>query len=110
MIHNHSSGKYRLWRKVLSVCIAFAMICSVSISAFAVEASSETANENIETVQSGSAEDAEELTATEAENDQSVDEAQPEEPAVTTGDENTEEPTDVSKLHLRIRSSRKSHP
>ena len=51
MIHNHSSGKYRLWRKVLSVCIAFAMICSVSISAFAVEASSETANENIETVQ-----------------------------------------------------------
>lgn len=95
MIHNHSSGKYRLWRKVLSVCIAFAMICSVSISAFAVEASSETANENIETVQSGSAEDAEELTATEAENDQSVDEAQPEEPAVTTGDENTEEPTDV---------------
>ena len=95
MIHNHSSGKYRLWRKVLSVCIAFAMICSVSISAFAVEASSETANENIETVQSGSAEEAEELTATEAENDQSVDELQPEEPAVTTGDENTEEPTDV---------------
>ena len=95
MIHNHSSGKYRLWRKVLSVCIAFAMICSVSISAFAVEASSETANENIETVQSGSAEEAEELTATEAENDQSVDEAQPEEPAVTTGDENTEEPIDV---------------
>ena len=71
------------------------MICSVSISAFAVEASSETANENIETVQSGSAEEAEELTATEAENDQSVDELQPEEPAVTTGDENTEEPTDV---------------
>lgn len=95
MIHNHSSGKHRLWRKILAVCIAFAMICSVSISAFAVEASSETANENTETVQSGSAEDAEELTATEAENDQSVDEAQPEEPAVTTGDENTEEPTDV---------------
>ena len=95
MIHNHSSGKHRLWRKVLSVCIAFAMICSVSISAFAVEASSETANENTETVQSGSAEEAEELTATEAENDQSVDGSQPEEPAVTTGDENTEEPTDV---------------
>lgn len=95
MIHNHSSGKYRLWRKVLSVCIAFAMICSVSISAFAVEASSETANENTETVQSGSAEEAEELTATEAENDQSVDESQSEEPAVTTGDENTEEPIDV---------------
>ena len=95
MIHNHSSGKHRLWRKVLSVCIAFVMICSVSISAFAVEASSETANENTETVQSGSAEEAEELTATEAENDQSVDELQPEEPAVTTGDENTEEPTDV---------------
>ena len=95
MIHNHSSGKHRLWRKILAVCIAFAMICSVSISAFAVEASSETANENTETVQSGSAEEAEELTATEAENDQSVDEAQPEEPAVTTGDENTEEPIDV---------------
>lgn len=95
MIHNHSSGKHRLWRKVLSVCIAFAMICSVSISAFAVEASSETANENIETVQSGSAEDAEELTATEAENDQSVDEAQPEEPSAITGDEDTEEPAEV---------------
>lgn len=95
MIHNHSSGKHRLWRKVLAVCIAFAMICSVSISAFAVEASSETANENTETVQSGSAEEAEELTATEAENDQSVDESQSEEPAVTTGDENTEEPIDV---------------
>ena len=95
MIHNHSSGKHRLWRKVLSVCIAFAMICSVSISAFAVEASSETANENTETVQSGSAEEAEELTATEAENDQSVDGSQPEEPVVTTGDENTEEPIDV---------------
>lgn len=95
MIHNHSSGKHRLWRKVLSVCIAFAMICSVSISAFAVEASSETANENIETVQSGSAEDAEELTATEAENDQSVDETQPEEPSAITGDEDTEEPAEV---------------
>lgn len=95
MIHNHSSGKHRLWRKILAVCIVFAMICSVSISAFAVEASSETANENTETVQSGSAEEAEELTATEAENDQSVDESQSEEPAVTTGDENTEEPIDV---------------
>lgn len=95
MIHNHSSGKHRLWRKVLSVCIAFAMICSVFISAFAVEASSETANENTETVQSGSAEEAEELTAAEAENDQSVDGSQLEEPVVTTGDENTEEPTDV---------------
>lgn len=95
MIHNHSSGKHRLWRKILAVCIAFAMICSVSISAFAVEASSETANENTETVQSGSAEEAEELTATEAENDQSVDESQSEEPAVTTGDENIEEPIDV---------------
>ena len=50
---------------------------------------------NTETVQSGSAEEAEELTATEAENDQSVDESQSEEPAVTTGDENTEEPIDV---------------
>lgn len=95
MIHNHSSGKHRLWRKVLSVCIAFAMICSVFISAFAVEASSETANENTETVQSGSAEEAEELIAAEAENDQSVDGSQLEEPVVTTGDENTEEPTDV---------------
>lgn len=95
MIHNHSSGKHRLWRKILAVCIAFAMICSVSISAFAVEASSETANENAETVQPGSEEEAEELTATEAENEQSVDESQSEEPAVTTGDENTEEPIDV---------------
>ena len=106
MIHNHSSGKHRLWRKVLAVCIAFAMICSVSISAFAVEASSETANENTETVQPGSAEKAEELTATEAENDQSVDESQPEEPAVTTGDENTEEPADV----IEAPSEEPEHP
>ena len=32
MIHNHSSGKHGLLRKMLAVCIAFAMICSVSIS------------------------------------------------------------------------------
>lgn len=95
MIHNHSSGKHRLLRKILAVCIAFAMICSVSISAFAVEAGSETVNENSETVQSGSAEEAEELTATEAENEQPVDETQPEEPSAITGDEDTEEPAEV---------------
>ena len=95
MIHNHSSGKHRLLRKILAVCIAFAMICSVSISAFAVEASSETVNENSETVQSGSAEESEELTATEAENEQPVDEEQPEEPSAITGDEDTEEPAEV---------------
>lgn len=109
MIHNHSSGKHRLWRKILAVCIAFAMICSVSISAFAVEASSETANENAETVQPGSEEEAEELTATEAENEQSVDESQSEEPAVTTGDENTEEPAMLSKLHLKTQKNQQSH-
>lgn len=95
MIHNHSSGKHRLLRKILAVCIAFAMICSVSISAFAVEASSETVNENSETVQSGSAEESEELTATEAENEPPVDETQPEEPSAITGDEDTEEPAEV---------------
>lgn len=95
MIHNHSSGKHRLLRKILAVCIAFAMICSVSISAFAVEASSETVNENSETVQSGSAEESEELTATESENEQPVDETQPEEPSAITGDEDTEEPAEV---------------
>ena len=95
MIHNHSSGKHRLLRKILAVCIAFAMICSVSISAFAVEASSETVNENSETVQSGSAEESEELTATEAENEQPADEEQSEEPSAITGDEDTEEPVDV---------------
>ena len=95
MIHNHSSGKHRLLRKILAVCIAFAMICSVSISAFAVEASSETVNENSETVQSGSAEESEELTATEAENEQPADEEQSEEPSAITGDEDTEEPAEV---------------
>ena len=95
MIHNHSSGKHRLLRKILAVCIAFAMICSVSISAFAVEAGSETVNENSETVQSGSAEESEELTATEAENEQPADEEQSEEPSAITGDEDTEEPVDV---------------
>ena len=41
MIHSHSSGKHSLLKKMLAVCIAFAMICSVSISAFSVEANSE---------------------------------------------------------------------
>ena len=78
MIHNHSSGKETPFcggRSSQSVLRCNDLQCF--ISAFAVEASSETANENIETVQSGSAEEAEELTATEAENDQSVDELQP---------------------------------
>ena len=86
------------------------MICRFPSQRLRVEASSETASRNIETVQSGSAEEAEELTATEAENDQSVDELQPEEPAVTTGDENTEEPTDVVEAPSDDPSSRKSHP
>ena len=45
MIHSHSSGKHSLLKKMLAVCIAFAMICSVSISAFSVEASSENTDD-----------------------------------------------------------------
>ena len=48
MIHSHSSGKHSLLKKMLAVCIAFAMICSVSISAFSVEASSENTDETVQ--------------------------------------------------------------
>lgn len=50
MIHSHSSGKHSLLKKMLAVCIAFAMICSVSISAFSVEASSENTDETVQSV------------------------------------------------------------
>ena len=36
MKHHHSFGKYRLIKKVFALCIAFILICSISIPAFAV--------------------------------------------------------------------------
>ena len=91
MIHNHSSGKHGLLRKMLAVCIAFAMICSVSISAFSVEASSENTDE---TVQSVMTEEEGEPEAAEAETDseQTPGEEQTEEPEVTPPEDNVENP------------------
>lgn len=79
MIHNHSSGKHGLLRKMLAVCIAFAMICSVSISAFSVEASSENTDETVQSVMTEEEGDPE---AAEAETDSEQ----------TPGEEQTEEP------------------
>ena len=59
MIHSHSSGKHSLLKKMLAVCIAFAMICSVSISAFSVEASSENTDETVQSVMTEEAGDPE---------------------------------------------------
>lgn len=91
MIHNHSSGKHGLLRKMLAVCIAFAMICSVSISAFSVEASSENTDE---TVQSVMTEEEGDPGAAEAETDseQTPGEEQTEEPEVTPPEDNVENP------------------
>lgn len=91
MIHNHSSGKHGLLRKMLAVCIAFAMLCSVSISAFSVEASSENTDE---TVQSVMTEEEGDLEAAEAETDseQTPGEEQTEEPEVTPPEDNVENP------------------
>lgn len=91
MIHNHSSGKHRLWRKVLSVCIAFAMICSVSISAFSVEASSENTDETVQSVMTEEEGDPEAAEA-ETDSEQTPGEEQTEEPEVTPPEENVENP------------------
>ena len=85
MIHNHSSGKHGLLRKMLAVCIAFAMICSVSISAFSVEASSENTDETVQSVMTEEEGDPE---AAEAETDSE----QTEEPEVTPPEDNVENP------------------
>lgn len=91
MIHNHSSGKHRLWRKVLSVCIAFAMICSVSISAFSVEASSENTDETVQSVMTEEAGDPE-VAEAETDSEQTPGEEQTEEPEVTPPEDNMENP------------------
>lgn len=87
MIHNHSSGKHGLLRKMLAVCIAFAMICSVSISAFSVEASSENTDETVQSVMTEEEGDPE---AAEAETDS--EQTPGEEPEVTPPEDNVENP------------------
>ena len=86
MIHSHSSGKHSLLKKMLAVCIAFAMICSVSISAFSVEASSENTDETVQSVMTEEAGDPE---VAEAETDSEQ----------TPGEEQTEEP-EVPQQHI----------
>ena len=89
MIHNHSSGKHGLLRKMLAVCIAFAMICSVSISAFSVEASSENTDETVQSVMTEEEGDPE---AAETDSEQTPGEEQTEEPEVTPPEDNVENP------------------
>ena len=89
MIHNHSSGKHGLLRKMLAVCIAFAMICSVSISAFSVEASSENTDETVQSVMTEEEGDPEAAEA-ETDSEQTPGEEQTEEPEVTPPEDNVE--------------------
>lgn len=91
MIHNHSSGKHGLLRKMLAVCIAFAMICSVSISAFSVEASSENTDETVQSVMTEEEGDPEAAEA-ETDSEQTPGEEQTEEPEVTPLEDNVENP------------------
>ena len=91
MIHNHSSGKHGLLRKMLAVCIAFAMICSVSISAFSVEASSENTDETVQSVMTEEEGDPEAAEA-ETDSEQTLGEEQTEEPEVTPPEDNVENP------------------
>lgn len=91
MIHSHSSGKHSLLKKMLAVCIAFAMICSISISAFSVEASSENTDETVQSVMTEETGDPE-AAETEAGNEQTPGEEQTEEPEVTPPEDNVENP------------------
>ena len=91
MIHSHSSGKHSLLKKMLAVCIAFAMICSVSISAFSVEASSENTDETVQSVMTEEAGDPE-VAEAETDSEQTPGEEQTEEPEVTPPEDNVENP------------------
>lgn len=91
MIHSHSSGKHNLLKKMLAVCIAFAMICSVSISAFSVEASSENTDETVQSVMTEEAGDPE-VAEAETDSEQTSGEEQTEEPEVTPPEDNMENP------------------
>ena len=51
MIHHHSSGKRRLWKRIFSMCIALILICGMTVPASSVSASSITdgVSEEVET-------------------------------------------------------------
>lgn len=76
---------------MLAVCIAFAMICSVSISAFSVEASSENTDETVQSVMTEEEGDPEAAEA-ETDSEQTPGEEQTEEPEVTPPEDNVENP------------------
>ncbi len=76
---------------MLAVCIAFAMICSVSISAFSVEASSENTDETVQSVMTEEAGDPE-VAEAETDSEQTSGEEQTEEPEVTPPEDNMENP------------------
>lgn len=48
MIHNHSSGKIRLLKKILAVCMVVAMIGSISITAFTADTGRESETEAVQ--------------------------------------------------------------
>lgn len=41
MIHHHSSGKRRLWKRIFSMCIALILICGMTVPASSVSASND---------------------------------------------------------------------
>ena len=42
MIYHHSFGNHRLMKKILSVCVVLALICSISIPTFAEDTANST--------------------------------------------------------------------
>ena len=51
MKHHHSSGKYRLLKRVIMMCLSLILVCSMSISAFAVNRIGRAENETTQSVQ-----------------------------------------------------------
>ena len=51
MKHHHSSGKYRLLKRVIMMCLTLILVCSMSISAFAVDHVGRAENGTTQSVQ-----------------------------------------------------------
>ena len=101
MIHHHSSGKRRLWKRIFSMCIALILICGMTVPASSVSASSITdgVSEEVETTDgktalnetaSGETETVSDTTEMEASESKTDDSA-------TQPDETTPEGTDGSE-------------
>lgn len=49
MKYHHSSGKYRMLKRVIMMCLALVLVCSMSISAFAVNSASQVSEQTAQT-------------------------------------------------------------